>query len=133
MDDDALERIEIDLYQIAEVLGQPEALDNQLYRSRLGDDASERVLSVKDRVKEKLWTLDRLLALHDKTTYDVAMQNFGIAIQSSQRDQKFDTEAPTKAVLIDDASGAEIWSFSELPDLTDARTALKSLISELEL
>lgn len=134
MDEEELARVELDLYQIADALGQPEVLDNRLYRQRppASEGAPETLLPIRERLREKIFTLDRLLSLHDRTTYEMALRNFRVAAERSQYRPASEAVVPQSAFLVHDNGEREDLQFSELPDLTNTRALLRSLIEDME-
>lgn len=81
-------------------------------------------------MKEKIYTLDRLLSLHDRKTYEQAIRKIREAepeLGSSTSDQR---PLPLRAIVRDEDNGAT-YEFEELTDLTKERNLLRSLIDEL--
>ena len=86
-------------------------------------------MELRERLVEKIMTLDRMFALHDHTTYRKAMENIARATTVAG------ATAPERAVvLLTGDSGSDLegkWNLANLPDLSEARSLLRSLIEDI--
>jgi hypothetical protein len=105
-------------------IGASELAEEDHYVSRNIDSGEEQLLEPKERLIGMLKALDRYVAVRDGTTLRDAMQR----IRENTRDG-----APERVVFVPiaDAVERDAQDFSDLPDLSQVRSALRLLIERL--
>jgi hypothetical protein len=134
MDEEDFALIERDLAELAEMLGAPDAVDDQLFRRRNFETGIERAMPDRERVVEKILALERVAALLDRRTFETAMQTIQTVADRGDQDSPFERgPAPlpeSAAVLADDGESIAI-AFSSLPDLREIRSLLLRLANDI--
>jgi len=134
MDEEDIALIEHDLAELAQMLGTPEAVDDQQFRRRDVETGIERTMPDRERVVEKILALERVAALLDRRTFETAMTTMRIVADTGYRDGAFTGDAAPlpegASVLADDGESLAL-DLSILPDLTEIRHSLRRLANDI--
>jgi hypothetical protein len=134
MDEEDIALIEQDLAELAQMLGTPEAVDDQQFRRRDVETGIERTMPDRERVVEKILALERVAALLDRRTFETAMTTMWIVADTGYRDgASISDTAPLPegaSVLADDGESLAL-DLSILPDLTEIRHSLRRLANDI--